>query len=97
MTAVEAAAGDARPAARRFRKRPVVIEAVQYDGTNITALRGWTMDVTWSDTHDTWAVRTLEGDMRLDVGDWVIRGVHGEHYPCKAEIFDKTYEPVGED
>lgn len=40
-------------------------------------------------------IRTLEGDMRVTWGDWVIRGVHGEFYPCKPDIFAETYEPVG--
>jgi len=39
-------------------------------------------------------IQTLEGDMMASVGDWVIRGVKGEFYPCKREIFDKTSEPV---
>lgn len=37
-------------------------------------------------------IRTLEGDMAVDLGDWVIRGVNGEFYPCKPDIFEKTYE-----
>ncbi|MGP9682031.1 hypothetical protein [Brachybacterium sp. AOP3-A1-3] len=39
-------------------------------------------------------IRTLEGDMRVSIGDWVIRGVHGEFYPCKPDIFEATYEAV---
>ena len=41
-------------------------------------------------------IRTLEGDMRADIGDWIIRGVAGEFYPCKPDIFAATYEPAGE-
>lgn len=37
-------------------------------------------------------ISTLEGNMRVDIGDWIIRGVHGEFYPCKPDIFEKTYE-----
>lgn len=40
-------------------------------------------------------IRTLEGDMLGRVGDWLITGVNGEQYPCKPDIFEKTYEPVG--
>ncbi|HRD42181.1 MAG TPA: hypothetical protein PLN30_00445 [Ferruginibacter sp.] len=39
-------------------------------------------------------IPTLEGDMKASFGDWIIRGVNGEHYPCKPDIFDKTYEPA---
>lgn len=39
-------------------------------------------------------IRTLEGDMKADSGDWIIRGVHGEFYPCKPDIFDKTYDLI---
>jgi hypothetical protein len=57
-----------------FRKKPVVIEAVQL-----------TRRV---------AIQTLEGEMVGNVGDWLITGVNGEQYPCKPDIFEKTYEPV---
>ena len=39
-------------------------------------------------------IETLEGTMHANVGDWIITGVHGEQYPCKPDIFEKTYEPV---
>lgn len=39
-------------------------------------------------------IRTLEGDMKASLGDWIITGVHGEQYPCKPDIFEKTYEPI---
>lgn len=39
-------------------------------------------------------IHTLEGDMKASVGDYIITGVHGEHYPCKPDIFEETYEPV---
>ena len=42
-------------------------------------------------------IRTLEGTMRASVGDWIITGVNGERYPCKPDIFEKTYEPVEEE
>ncbi len=61
--------------ARRYRKRPVVIEAYQTDEQLI--------------------IPTLEGDHIAQVGDYIIRGVAGECYPCKPDIFNKTYEPEG--
>ena len=39
-------------------------------------------------------IHTLEGDMKADVGDYIITGIHGEKYPCKPDIFEETYEPV---
>lgn len=42
-------------------------------------------------------IHTLEGDMKADVGDYIITGVDGEQYPCKPNIFEKTYEPIKED
>lgn len=76
----------------KFRKKPVVIDALQYTGFNIAELREWSPAVTWSDIHGAWAVRTLEGDMKISRNDWVIKGVQCEFYPCKADIFEATYE-----
>lgn len=78
----------------RFRKRPVVIDAIRYNGLNgdkVSAFGGAAVAV----FHDCFVVTTREGRMRGDVGDWLIRGVAGEFYPCKPEIFDATYDPVG--
>jgi hypothetical protein len=79
----------------QYRKKPVVIEAVLYDGTN-TAAR-WVNDRggnTYHDVDGLFLIRTLEGDMRADQGDWIIKGVMGEFYPCKPDIFAATYELV---
>ena len=77
----------------RYRKKPVVIEAIQWTGTNgrdIARFMGAT------DYVDSVAIqiRTLEGNMNVSVGDWVIKGVKGEFYPCKPDIFEQTYEEV---
>ncbi len=79
----------------QYRKKPVVIEAVLYDGTN-TAAR-WVNEHGGNTYHDEcglFLIRTLEGDMRADQGDWIIKGVMGEFYPCKPDIFAATYELV---
>ncbi len=91
----------------KFRKKPVVIDAVQWDGTdkcfysviapfvqngrsdNLVGLRTTLL-------HDMLVIPTLEGEMRASVGDWIIRGVKGEYYPCKPDIFEATYEAVAE-
>jgi len=81
----------------RFRKRPVVIEAVQWDGHNLgelLELQGEVEVMIFIDRGNQIVIETLEGQMRGEVGCWVIKGVEGELYPCKAEIFEKTYEAV---
>jgi len=83
----------------KFRKKPVVIEAVQFVGgresaEEILGFVGSARAATWHFNHDTIAIQTLEGTMIARSGDWVIRGVRGEFYPCKPDIFEATYEPV---
>lgn len=85
----------------KFRKKPVVIEARQYDGLVIVGhpLTTWIRDnggnYTWTaTTPQRLAIVTLEGDMTVAKGDYVIQGVQGEFYPCKPDIFETTYEPV---
>lgn len=72
----------------RFRKKPVVIEAVRAELGQMSLLPGVIR------TDGKWVIRTLEGDMEVAPGDWVITGVKGEHYPCKPDIFAATYEPA---
>lgn len=88
----------------RFRKLPVEIEAVHYDGTNreeIAAFIGQAgkaietkLPGPGRGLHDGIIIRTLEGDMTASVGDWIIKGVAGEFYPCRDDIFAATYEEV---
>ena len=92
----------------KFRKRPVVIEAMQANGSpeSNRAIIDWTrgsktpasMDkrVVGKELHEKacLSISTLEGSLWVDPGDWVIRGVSGEHYPCKPDIFEATYERV---
>lgn len=78
----------------KFRKKPVEVEAVLWTGHNLVEA------ITFVNTEDVVArgdkfeIVTLEGTMTASPGDWIIRGVHGEFYPCKPDIFDETYEPV---
>lgn len=74
----------------KFRKKPVVIEAVQF----FEDKRPYPDCVEETATEN--VVQTLEGALRVVDGDWIITGVNGEHYPCKPDIFEKTYEPVPE-
>lgn len=83
--------GVVKPAPRRFRKKPVVIEAIQYTGVNILDVQAFAgADVRIGD--DDLGVMTLEGFKPLPVGYWVIKGVKGEFYPVEPEIFAMTYE-----
>jgi len=87
----------------RYRTKPVVIEAMQTDGTLATARlieafsEGKAFPSRYHNDRGTcWemSVRTPEGHMNASEGDWVIRGVKGEFYPRKPDIFDATYEAV---
>ena len=87
----------------RFRKKPVVIEAVRWTGRNLNEVlqfvgRDKLVQLRDLNDHPTGVlvVETLEGDMRADKGDWIIKGVKGEFYPCKPDIFAATYEPAEE-
>lgn len=86
----------------KYRKRAVVIEAVRYDGDagTLNSFIGESYGAAWyyaSDASGDAIIPTLEGKMRASVGDWVVKGVEGEFYPCKDSIFRKTYEPVESD
>lgn len=80
----------------KFRKKPVVIEAEQF--TEQTKNRAFNF-ITCTcapgvsdDGKPTINIQTLEGMMTATLGDWIIKGVSGEFYPCKPDIFEKTYE-----
>jgi len=76
----------------KYRKKPIVIEAVQWIGNNTRQINSFAAP---HGVHDGKVViQTLEGVMQGDIGDWIIKGVKGEFYPCKPDIFEETYEPV---
>lgn len=81
-----------------YRKKPVVIEAVQWTGdmTPVRELVGTDLP-TYGPPGKSGSLRiaTLEGDHECQLGDWIIKGVQGEFYPCKPDIFEATYEAVG--
>lgn len=81
----------------KFRKKPVVIDAVQWDGENIKQVMDF---MAWRNAeHDErhgLSIRTLEGTHHAAIGDYIIKGVQGEFYPCKPDVFALTYEPVGQ-
>ena len=78
----------------KYRKKPVVIDAVQYDGDTGHLPYEFGHEITRSTVGGSCFISTLEGEMECRVGDWIIRGVKGEHYPCKPDIFAATYDPA---
>lgn len=81
----------------RWRKRPIDVEAVQWTGDNLDVIRRFVGgDLAWT-ARDEVGIRTLEGELRASKGDWIIRGVHGEFYPCKPDVFADTYEEPPDD
>jgi hypothetical protein len=79
----------------RFRKKPVVIEAVQFDGTYkcfIEDIEPFCEGNTGPFVLDKFTIHTLEGNHTASPGDWIIKGIKGEFYPCKPDIFEATYE-----
>jgi len=88
-----------REAHRQYRKKPVVIHAVRWNGANVDEVLdfiGTTGSAYRKPERNEIAIETLEGTMTASKGDWIIRGVKGEYYPCKPEIFDATYESAAE-
>ena len=81
----------------KYRKKPVVIEAVQYRGDNYIEIRDFTNGEARTNTcYDHLTIPTLEGNMKASVSDWIIKGVSGEFYPIRNDIFHETYEIVKE-
>lgn len=81
----------------RYRKKPVVIDAVQLTRENFAEVGAWAgVAECWDLDAPTPAlhIETLEGVMLAKLGDYVIKGVQGEFYPCRADIFTATYEPA---
>lgn len=93
----------------KYRKKPVIIEAFKYDGDMVDQwgepyVPKWAIEALeqtgimyYKETDDSPCelfIKTLEGDHHVSVGDYIIRGVKGELYPCKPDIFEQTYEEV---
>ena len=83
----------------KFRKKPVVIEAMQFTMESKDQCYNFVRCNCFPhfvNGEPTLTIETLEGDMIARKGDWIIKGVNGEFYPCKPDIFEKTYERVEE-
>lgn len=79
---------------KKYRKKPVEIEAIQFTGDawKIVSFTGGAGTISSYGSDVT--IHTLEGDMKVSLGDWVIKGIKGEFYPCKPGIFEETYDAV---
>jgi len=80
-----------------IQKKPVVIEAVQFTGSNIQEMDDFidvNFQVNLSTGKPTLIIPTLEGDHEAKKGDFIIKGIAGEFYPCKPDIFEQTYEEI---
>lgn len=83
----------------KFRKKPVVVEAMQFtmgSKDRVFNFVSCNRNAAYKDGAPVLQIQTLEGVMTAEIGDWVIRGVKGEFYPCKPDIFAVTYESVEE-
>ena len=98
----------------RYRKKPVIVEALQWNGNNVIDIYNFLEDKNVETQYEVNSegknfyidfsrgqcvtgdlmIKTLEGTMKADIGDYIIKGVNGEFYPCKPDIFEKTYEEV---
>lgn len=86
---------------KKYIKKPIVIEAIEFIDTpeRIEEIFNFIGDETMRVDYSMYnrpavLIETLEGTMRADVGDYIIKGINGEFYPCKPDIFKKTYEEV---
>jgi len=82
----------------KFTKRPVTVEAFQlteeFFTSNVSVSEAFnTTKIAYNQKEKNAIIYTLEGNMLARLNDWIIRGVHGEFYPCKPDIFEKTYAP----
>lgn len=85
---------------KKYRKKPVEIEAIQYMGNNVKEVEDFVGNQllrytnTGNELDYSLGIPTLEGIMKASIGDYIIRGIRNEFYPCKPEIFKVTYDEV---
>lgn len=79
---------------KRYKTKPCEIEAIQWDGSNVEEIKNFIGEYFKAKTIEGIYIRTLEGVMRARVGDYIIKGLRGEFYPCKPDVFEKKYELI---
>lgn len=78
----------------RYKTKPCEIEAIQWTGKNIIEILDWGQGkILWNDVDDLF-IDTLEGRMKANINDYIIKGLRGEYYPCKPDVFNKKYEAI---
>ena len=82
---------------KKYRKKPVVIEAVQFGLLNQEEIEEFVGGDLGRDGDGNNVIATLEGAMKVSINDWIIKGVQDEFYPCKPDIFAETYEVVDDE
>lgn len=80
----------------RYRTKPCEIDAIQWNGENWEEISHFIDDGSYMLMRGDLSIMTLEGTMRANVSDYIIRGLRGEYYPCKPDVFEKKYELVEE-
>ena len=92
----------------KFQKKPVIIEALEWDGSSHRPMfdflggeqsssigtHGKNFYIDYAKVTGGLIIKTLEGEHLANIGDWIIKGVEGEYYPCKPSVFKKTYDRV---
>jgi hypothetical protein len=83
---------------KKYKKKPVIIEAVQWLGSNYREIqefaKGSSRDLSREQREKQLVISTLEGDMLANLNDYIIKGIKGELYPCKPDVFEMTYEEI---
>lgn len=84
---------------KQYRKKAIVIEAIQFQSWNLKELAEWiglvpAIKPGKNGDPEALYIRTLEGEMTVQLGDWIIKDIKGEFYPCKLDVFEATYEPA---
>lgn len=81
----------------KFKRKLAEIEAIQWTGKNRTEIEAFCPDIMAAPGTSSLLIANREEEMRVDIGDWIIRGVDGECYPCKPDIFERTYSACDTD
>lgn len=79
---------------KKYYKKPIVIEAVRWDGKMYSHPKELPCIYIGNKDKDILIIKTLEGDMICNIGDYIIKGIKGEFYPCREDIFLESYEAV---
>ena len=78
----------------KYKSKPKIIEAVLYSGDNFREILVFTGSARTNTCSDKLTIETLEGPIFASVGDWIIKGIKGEFYPCKPDVFEESYEAI---